>query len=82
MTQSSDADSDLFISLITANYDHLRRYVYTLLPNEEDTKDVLQEVCVSISRKFGEYDRTRPFLPWACGFVTCPHEWNQSLSPG
>jgi RNA polymerase sigma-70 factor (ECF subfamily) len=56
--------------------------VYTLLPNEEDTKDVLQEVCVSISRKFGEYDRTRPFLPWACGFVTCPHEWNQSLSVG
>jgi RNA polymerase sigma-70 factor (ECF subfamily) len=69
MTQPSDADNERFISLITANYDHLRRYVYTLLPNEEDTKDVLQEVCVSISRKFGEYDRTRPFLPWACRFA-------------
>lgn len=69
MSQLSAADNELFLSLITANYDHLRRYIYTLLPNEEDTKDVLQEVCISISRKFAEYDRSRPFLPWACRFA-------------
>jgi RNA polymerase sigma-70 factor (ECF subfamily) len=69
MSRLPDADNELFISLITTNYEHLRRYVYTLLPNEEDTKDVLQEVCISISRKFGEYDRSRPFLPWACRFA-------------
>lgn len=66
---SPDSGNELFLSLITANYDHLRRYVYTLLPHEEDAKDVLQEVCISISRKFGEYDTTRPFLPWACRFA-------------
>lgn len=64
-----EPDNELFLSLITANYDHLRRYIYTLLPSEEDTKDVLQEVCIAISRKFGEYDRARPFLPWACRFA-------------
>jgi RNA polymerase sigma-70 factor (ECF subfamily) len=69
VTLPSDADQELFVSLITANYDNLRRYIYTLLPNEEDTKDVLQEVCISISRKFPEYDRSRPFLPWACRFA-------------
>ena len=69
MSTPPDADNELFLSLITANYDHLRRYIYTLLPSEEDTKDVLQEVCISISRKFGEYDKTRPFLPWACRFA-------------
>ncbi|MFM1904555.1 MAG: hypothetical protein RLZZ440_2455 [Planctomycetota bacterium] len=69
VTLPSDADQELFVSLITANYDHLRRYIYTLLANEEDTKDVLQEVCISISRKFSEYDRSRPFLPWACRFA-------------
>lgn len=69
MTQQPDADHELFLGLITANYDHLRRYIFTLLPNEEDTKDVLQEVCISISRKFAEYDRSRPFLPWACRFA-------------
>ena len=69
MTPQSQADQELFVSLITANYEHLRRYIYTLLPHEEDTKDVLQEVCISISRKFAEYDRSRPFLPWACRFA-------------
>lgn len=69
VTQPSESDQDLFVSLITANYEHLRRYIYTLLAHEEDTKDVLQEVCIAISRKFAEYDRTRPFLPWACRFA-------------
>jgi RNA polymerase sigma-70 factor (ECF subfamily) len=66
---NADADQELFVSLITTNYEHLRRYIYTLLAHEEDTKDVLQEVCVAISRKFSEYDRERPFLPWACRFA-------------
>ncbi len=69
MSELSAADNELFLSLITANYDNLRRYIYTLLPHEEDTKDVLQEVCISISRKFAEYDRSRPFFPWACRFA-------------
>ncbi len=63
MAGLSEPDNELFINLVTANYEQLRRYVFTLLPNEEDVKDVLQEVCISISRKFGEYDRSRPFLP-------------------
>jgi RNA polymerase sigma-70 factor (ECF subfamily) len=69
MTEPSKSDNELFLTLITANYDHLRRYIYTLLPSEEDAKDVLQEVCISISRKFGDYDRSRPFMPWACRFA-------------
>ena len=60
---------DLFVQLITANHDHLRRYIYTLLPHEQDAQDVMQEVCLTLSRKFSEYDRSRPFLPWACGFA-------------
>jgi len=69
MAEPAASDHELFVTLITANYDHLRRYIYTLLPSEEDTRDVLQEVCISISRKFGDYDRSRPFLPWACRFA-------------
>lgn len=69
MSELPPSDSELFLGLITANYDNLRRYIYTLLPNEEDSKDVLQEVCIAISRKFGEYDASRPFLPWACRFA-------------
>lgn len=69
MSQFNDGNQELFVTLITANYDHLRRYIYTLLPHEEDTKDVLQEVCIAISQKFDQYDPTRPFLPWACRFA-------------
>ncbi len=69
MSELPEPDNEIFLGLITANYDHLRRYIYTLLPSEEDSKDVLQEVCISISRKFADYDRSRPFLPWACRFA-------------
>jgi RNA polymerase sigma-70 factor (ECF subfamily) len=69
MAGLSEPDNELFLNLVTANYEQLRRYVFTLLPNEEDVKDVLQEVWISISRKFSEYDRSRPFLPWACRFA-------------
>jgi len=69
VSQFNDGNQELFVTLITANYDHLRRYIYTLLPHEEDTKDVLQEVCIAISQKFDQYDPTRPFLPWACRFA-------------
>lgn len=68
-SEHTETDNELFVRLITSNYDNLRRYIYTLLPNEEDTKDVLQEVCLALSRKIGEYDQSRPFLPWACRFA-------------
>jgi RNA polymerase sigma-70 factor (ECF subfamily) len=64
-----NSDSELFLSLITAHHDQLRRYIYTFLPGEEDVKDVLQEVCIAIYRKFDEYDQSRPFLPWAYRFA-------------
>lgn len=35
MTASPESNNELFVGLITANYDHLRRYIYTLLPHEE-----------------------------------------------
>ena len=59
MTASPESNNELFVGLITANYDHLRRYIYTLLPHEEDSKDVLQEVCLALSRRFHEYDLER-----------------------
>ena len=68
MSDSAPAD-DLFVRLLTANHDPLRRYIFTLLPHEQDSQDVMQETCLALARKFSEYDQTRPFLPWACGFA-------------
>ena len=47
----------------------LFRYIFSLLPHEEDARDVLQETSVSLYRKFADYDPEKPFLAWAYGFA-------------
>ena len=57
------------LRLLAEHQDDLFRYVFSLLPNSEDVKDILQETYVALTRKFGEYDPAKPFLPWAYGFA-------------
>lgn len=47
----------------------LFRYIYSLIPHEEDARDVLQETSVSLYRKSADYDPAKPFLAWAYGFA-------------
>ena len=61
--------TERLVRLISANQDDLYRYIYSLLPHNEDAKDVLQETALAITGKFDEYDSARPFLPWACKFA-------------
>jgi RNA polymerase sigma-70 factor (ECF subfamily) len=61
--------TERLVTLISVNRDDLFRYVYSLLPHEEDARDVLQETFMAIAGKFDEYDPSRPFLPWACRFA-------------
>jgi len=49
--------------------DDLFRYIYSLIPHEEDARDVLQETSVSLFRKSAEYDSRKPFLAWAFAFA-------------
>jgi RNA polymerase sigma-70 factor (ECF subfamily) len=44
-------------------------FVASQLPGFHDAQDVLQEVAVVLTRKFAEYDRSRPFLAWAIGIA-------------
>lgn len=64
-----EANTERLLRLLAEYQQELFRYVFALLPNEEDAKDVLQETYVALTHKFDEYDATRPFLPWACGFA-------------
>jgi RNA polymerase sigma-70 factor (ECF subfamily) len=57
------------VRLLTRHQEEIFRYVFALLPHEDDARDVLQETCVAVSRKFADYDADKPFLPWACGFA-------------
>jgi RNA polymerase sigma-70 factor (ECF subfamily) len=61
--------TELMVRLLSAHQDELFRYVFALLPNEEDARDVVQETSVALCRKFTDYDPDMPFLPWAFSFA-------------
>ena len=60
---------ELLVRLLLRHQDDLFRYIFCLLPNREDAKDVLQETSIAIYRKFAAYDDEKPFLAWAFGFA-------------
>lgn len=61
--------TEALILLLTRHQDQIFRYIYSLLPNEADARDVLQETSVALFRKFDQYDAEKPFLPWAFRFA-------------
>ena len=61
--------SELLVRLLSRHQEELFRYIFALLPHEEDARDVLQETCVALFRKFAEYDAGKPFLAWAYRFA-------------
>src|SRR3954471_17733094 len=61
--------TELLVRLLSRHQDDLFRYIFALLPHEEDARDVLQETSVALFRKFAEYDPARPFLAWAYRFA-------------
>ncbi len=63
------ARTELLVRLLTRHQADLFRYIFALLPHEEDAKDVLQETSVALFRKFAEYDPGQPFLAWAFRFA-------------
>jgi len=63
------ARTELLVRLLSRHQEQLFRYIFTLLPHEEDARDVLQETSVALYRKFAEYDPDKPFLAWAYRFA-------------
>jgi RNA polymerase sigma-70 factor (ECF subfamily) len=62
-------NAEQLVRLLLKHQEELFRYVFALLPHDEDARDVLQETSVALCRKFADYDPTKPFLAWACGFA-------------
>ena len=61
--------TELLVRLLALYQEQLFRYIFTLLPNEEDARDVLQETSVALYRKFADYELDKPFLAWAYRFA-------------
>jgi RNA polymerase sigma-70 factor (ECF subfamily) len=64
-----EVGAELLVRLLARHQEVLFRYIFALLPNEEDAKDTLQETSVALYRKFAEYDPDKPFLAWAYRFA-------------
>jgi RNA polymerase sigma-70 factor (ECF subfamily) len=58
-----------FARLFATHQQGLLRYILMLTGRLEDAQDVMQETSVALLRKIGEYDDTRPFMPWARRFA-------------
>jgi RNA polymerase sigma-70 factor (ECF subfamily) len=65
----AETDPSLFVRCLLQHQNDLLRYILPLVGCLEDAQDVLQETATALWRKFAQYDRQQPFLPWAKRFA-------------
>jgi RNA polymerase sigma-70 factor (ECF subfamily) len=61
------ADQEQFLRLFLKNEDQIKAFLRMLVRDRSDYDDVCQSVAMTLWRKFGKYDESRPFGPWARG---------------
>lgn len=47
----------------------MQAFAFSLVPNQADADDIIQETLTALWEKFDDFDPERPFLPWANRFV-------------
>ena len=62
-------ESEEFAVLWTKAQPAVSSYVSAMVPHFHQAEDVLEQVVVTLVRKFDSYDRTRPFANWAIGIT-------------
>lgn len=62
-------DVEELAALWTAAQRVVAAFIRTLIPDPDQSEDVLQQVAVVVVRKFSQYDRARPFAAWAIGIA-------------
>ncbi len=67
MAESDPTRHEAFLRLFTASHAALRAFVRTLVPNRDDTAEIMQEISLVLWRKFEEYQSQEDFRRWAFG---------------
>jgi RNA polymerase sigma-70 factor (ECF subfamily) len=68
MAAPADPSADPHRALVPLLMRHERQifaYIYTLVPHRHDAEDILQETCLTIYDKFGDFTPGTDFLAWA-----------------
>ena len=63
------AKTETFVRLLMAHDHELFAYTFSLMPNADDAREVIQEAAVLMWQHFDEFDTSRPFFPWASRFA-------------
>lgn len=63
------ADPDQFTSIFVKHERQLYGFIAGMLAHPSEAEDLLQETARALWKKFGDYDPTHPFLPWARKFA-------------
>jgi RNA polymerase sigma-70 factor, ECF subfamily len=66
----------VFTSLLSKDRLRIFGYIRTLVLQNSDAEDVYQHVCLTLWKKFDEFDQERSFFSWACGiafYTVCNH---------
>lgn len=63
----SEEDQETFTRLWTEAQPTVSHYLMSLVRDSATVKDLLQNTALVLLRKFSDYDRDKPFLPWAMG---------------
>lgn len=63
------ASQQEFLTVFLASEREIFRYVAALVPTTGDAQEIVQQTAVTLWEKFDDYDRSRPFAPWACRFA-------------
>ena len=64
MPSSTDPHRAL-VPLLMRHERQIFGYIYTLIPHRQDAEDILQETCLTIYDKFGEFTPGTDFIAWA-----------------
>jgi len=61
------SDKTRFLEALAQSQEALRGYCYAAVASWMDAEDILQATNIKLWEKEAEWDRDRPFLPWALG---------------
>ncbi|MCE9632360.1 MAG: sigma-70 family RNA polymerase sigma factor [Planctomycetia bacterium] len=58
-----------FVAELVRHQRRIYAFIGSLVHHQADIEDLYQQTCLLLWKKHDQYDGSREFLPWACGFA-------------
>jgi RNA polymerase sigma-70 factor (ECF subfamily) len=58
-----------FVSRLVQHQRRIYAFIGSLVHHQADIEDLYQQTCLVLWKKHDQYDGSRDFFPWACGFA-------------